>query len=598
MRPASSSILALLLVATGFVSPLAAADPSYVVAFITSPQDDASVVVNQAVSFVSGAYAQSCQIAQYDWDFGDGASAATRDAEHTYASVGTYTISHEVTGCAHRHTVFQTLHVILPPPTASLDVTVSGAGVTLDASASSSTSGTVNGYQFTLDGVQSPLQSGPTLTLTVAQHGSHVAGVVVFDDAGGQSAPASVSFDTVATLARIELDGPATIVAGATASYATTGFDDLNDEMALLVESVDFVAPTTAGSAVVSYEEQGVTGTLVVEVVAGDLATITLAGPSTVQVATSAAFTATGADEFGNVVPLVYPIVTFTAPSIAGPRTVCHSEQGIVGCLDVLVVPGPVVRVFVTGPARLAVDESGVFDVAGIDAYGNAVTLAVSSFVWTAPSFVGLSEVCYVESGVEGCATVEVVLVRVARVALVPSATDVNIGRPVALTFLAYDANDQIVDAGAPQCVTNRGVLDAQLVFRSSSAGVAIVTCSIQGLSASSTIRIVRDLVVTLEVDDNVSLALLGASGVNITARFLDGGAVAGGSAVVTFEQFAGPVLVHLQSMTVTLDADGKARLEMPALARLPGDHRATATVVRGGNSGSDSETYAVNLPQ
>lgn len=591
-----SSVLAVLFFSSGLV-PVVAAEPSYVVAFITSPADDARVVVDEPVSFVSGAYAQSCTIATYSWEFGDGASATTRDAEHTYVALGTYTVTHEVSGCAHRHTVMQTIHVVLAPPTAALVASVNGAEVLLDASASSSTSGTIIGYRFSLDGEAAPEQSGAFLSLSVAQHGHHVASVVVLDDAGGESSPASVEFDTIASLVSIQIDGPTSLAAGASASYSTTGFDDLGDDYPLLVTSIEHVAPTTAGPDVVSYEEEGVIGTLAIEVVAGELASIALTGPATVTVAASAAFTATGADTYGNSVALVDPIVIFTASTTTGPRTVCHSEQGVTGCLEIEVVAGPLVRLFVTGPVRLGVGETGIFGVVGIDAYGNAVTLAVTSFAWTAPSTVGPALACYNEAGVEDCATVDVVLVRVARVALVPTATTINIGRPLALTFTQYDANDNVVDAGAPQCSTNRGTLSDQLVFRAEASGVAVVACSIQGLTASSTIRIVRDLIVTIALDEQVGVALLSSVGnATITARFLDGGAVAGASGVANFAQFGGPLVVHLQSVSFTLDADGNARVVVPLLGRLPGDHRADALVVSGGNSGGDSETYTVTI--
>lgn len=167
----------------------------------------------------------------YAWNFGDPASGAANTSTtfypvHVYAATGTYTVSLTVTdedGLASA-TVTKDIQVTVnqapiasiapvPPPV------YRNVPVTLDGSPSSDPDGIVLGWTWTFPG--GIVQSGTTTTFTFTTAGPATASLVVTDDNGVQSAPATVNLNVV----KKDSDGDGY-------EDAATGGDDCDDSRA------------------------------------------------------------------------------------------------------------------------------------------------------------------------------------------------------------------------------------------------------------------------------------------------------------------------------------------------------------------------------
>ncbi|MBU0685589.1 MAG: PKD domain-containing protein [Candidatus Thermoplasmatota archaeon] len=100
---------------------------------------------NNLTVFVDGSSSYDLDgfIVSYDWDFGDGTSAAGVTANHTYATRGTYTITLTVmNNFGLNGSASEQVTIVTPPPIwASFTYSVNGLTVNVDASASSSGNG-------------------------------------------------------------------------------------------------------------------------------------------------------------------------------------------------------------------------------------------------------------------------------------------------------------------------------------------------------------------------------------------------------------------------------------------------------------------------
>ncbi|MGZ4215443.1 MAG: PKD domain-containing protein [Solirubrobacteraceae bacterium] len=138
---------------------------------------------NAPVSFNAGSSSDTVgTIVAYTWNFGDGASAGSLTASHTYASPGSYMVALTVTNDAGQTATSTQTVTVYAPPSASFSVApataLPGAAVNFNAGASSDPGGAITGYSWSFgDGATS---NGPgashaylrpgtyTVTLTVA----------------------------------------------------------------------------------------------------------------------------------------------------------------------------------------------------------------------------------------------------------------------------------------------------------------------------------------------------------------------------------------------------------------------------------------------
>ncbi|MBU6216844.1 MAG: PKD domain-containing protein, partial [Acidobacteria bacterium] len=137
----------------------------------------------------------------FAWDFGNGQTATTSTASASYAAPGTYTVQLTVTDDAGATaTATRTVVVVAnQAPTAVVNASVqTGARpliVNFGSGGSADPDGTVSTYAWSFGDGGTSTAANPTYTYTVA--GTYTASLVVTDDNGTVSAPASVAITVV-----------------------------------------------------------------------------------------------------------------------------------------------------------------------------------------------------------------------------------------------------------------------------------------------------------------------------------------------------------------------------------------------------------------
>ncbi len=128
-------------------------------------------------------------IVSYSWDFGDGTVGTGVSLSHTYAAVGTYTVTLTVTdnnGATNTDTVMAEIgSVPNAPPAADPNGPYSGtAGITLtfDGSGSSDSDGTIVSYSWNFGDGSTGTGVSPSHTYTAS--GSYTVSLTVTDDGG------------------------------------------------------------------------------------------------------------------------------------------------------------------------------------------------------------------------------------------------------------------------------------------------------------------------------------------------------------------------------------------------------------------------------
>lgn len=124
----------------------------------------------------------------YAWQFGDGATATGRTATHTYAAPGTYRVTLTVTDSrGATATTARTVTAVAPnlAPVARSTTEVRDLDLTLDASASTDTDGTITAVHW--DHGDGTTSTGTTSRHTYAAPGLYPVTLTVTDDRGGRS---------------------------------------------------------------------------------------------------------------------------------------------------------------------------------------------------------------------------------------------------------------------------------------------------------------------------------------------------------------------------------------------------------------------------
>ncbi len=179
------------------------------VAVIENPSQDTTVTLGEAVDFQGTASDADGTIAGHNWDFGDGNGASVEDpGPYTYASVGTYTVTYQVTdddGAKSLAASVAVTVVLNQPPTASITSPTGGASfavgetVTFTGSGADHEDGDLTGaaliWSSSLDG---QIGAGTSFTRDDLSLGTHTITLTV-EDTDGATATAAVTI-TVAAL--------------------------------------------------------------------------------------------------------------------------------------------------------------------------------------------------------------------------------------------------------------------------------------------------------------------------------------------------------------------------------------------------------------
>ncbi len=125
-------------------------------------------------------------IRSYAWDFGDGATAATATASHTYAAGGTYPVLLSVVDDAGASAARSRLVTVAAsngqPPVAAFTATPTYLTASFDPSGSSDPDGSITGYAWTFGDGATSIAAAPSHTYALA--GTYGVTLTVTDDQG------------------------------------------------------------------------------------------------------------------------------------------------------------------------------------------------------------------------------------------------------------------------------------------------------------------------------------------------------------------------------------------------------------------------------
>ena len=159
----------------------------------TTPNDVPTPAFNATTSYLTAEFDGSAttdadgSITSYRWDYGDGTTGTGQLSSHTYTSAGTKTVTLTVKDDqGATRSMSKPVQVVANlAPTASFTSTANYLKVSLDASTSADSDGTITSYAWNFgDGTSA---AGQTATHTYAQAGSYVVSLIVTDNAGAQT---------------------------------------------------------------------------------------------------------------------------------------------------------------------------------------------------------------------------------------------------------------------------------------------------------------------------------------------------------------------------------------------------------------------------
>ena len=447
---------------------------------------------------------------------GGGTSVVCPDGDCAPAAAGTYTVTATAPGKTGPVTSSTTLTVLAD------DV----AALSISPEDSSTTAGTA--VQFTVSGtdqfgnaladqtaastvVATPVAGGTPITCAAGLCDLTVAGVYsVSASQTGAGAPASDATTltvTPADLDRVEIspEGDST-VAGNPVVYTVTGFDEFDNVRpagatvtatkagVVIICPNGVCSPTAAGTWTITAANGSITDSTDLEVTAGPLATLVVAPDvTTVTPGTDVAYTATGADTYGNGLGDRTSTSVFSlqradgsGPSVPCPDAVC--TPGATGSYRVTATDGSVSGTATLVSALPSVQlELGALPTS---TYGDSVPLSATA---TSPDGAPAGSVQF---SLDGSPVGSPVAVNGSGVATAPGLTGVHAGlHTVTATFTAtpagsYDSattSEKFVVAQAPT-TTSLSVTSALTATVASGAGTpdGSVTFAIDGATVGT----------------------------------------------------------------------------------------------------------------
>ncbi|HUR69363.1 MAG TPA: hypothetical protein VM370_08970, partial [Candidatus Thermoplasmatota archaeon] len=218
----------------------------------------------------------------------------------------------------------------------------------------------------------------------------------------------------------------------------------------------------------------------------------------------------------------------YTAPTLVGQVSVTYAEQGVSASKAVSIVHGALATISVTGPANLIAGTAATFQVAGLDAYANAVPLARSSVDFTAPTLAGATQVCYSEQGVTGCKALQVLPGALDHIVIDPASTNLEVTTTKDFTSGGFDRFNNLIDVVA-EYTAQRGVFEGATYTAPTQSGTALVTAVTNGVAGSATVQVTPGALERLVITGPASVKA------GTTAQY----------AVSGFDHFGNPVAVN-----------------------------------------------------
>jgi hypothetical protein len=279
-----------------------------------------------------------------------------------------------------------------------------------------------------------------------------------------------------------------------------------------IIDATGRFEPREVGTWTVRAEASGVSGEATVEVVAGDLASITvIPEEATITTDEGVTFEAVGHDLDGNEVPVspFWGIIgggtidergRFEAQTV-GEWPVIAQVGEVVGEATVRVGHGVLDRIVVTpGSTVMTADEEFRFSVSGRDADGNPVPISPSWSVSGGGTIdqggtfdaveVGEWQVEARASGLSGTSTVVVEPGELSLLQLLPGDVEMNVSETFDFTVKGFDANGNVVVPSLQWSVSGGGHVTEGGEFIATEEGTWVLQATQGDVSATSTITV------------------------------------------------------------------------------------------------------------
>ena len=422
--------------------------------------------------------------------------------------------SHTVTATDAGHTATSSLTVTAA---ALANITISPASATIVANASQTyTATSFDSFGNTIGDATSSTAftiTGSASSCTLAVCTSTLAGAhTVTGTNTGHVATATLTINA-GPLASITISPTsASIVAGASQTYVTNGFDAYNNPLGVVTVNTTFtITPdgscttssctaSVAGTHTVTATDAGHTANSTLTVTVGALASITIS-PSSASIVAGASqtYSATGFDSFGNSLGSVTGATTFTVPSgscalavctpstTVGTYTVTGNDTGNTANASLTVTAGPLASITISPTsASIVAGTSQTFTTAGFDAFGNPLGSATGATTFTispdgscttnscTATLIGVHTVTGTDAGHTATSSLTVTPAALSSITVAPASASIVAGASQTYTASGFDTYNN-----------PRGDVTAATVFSITPDGsctLAVCTASVVGI--------------------------------------------------------------------------------------------------------------------
>jgi uncharacterized repeat protein (TIGR01451 family) len=353
------------------------------------------------------------------------------------------------------------------------------------------------------------------------------SGRLVTATSAGITATAVVNINAGPLSSIVVTPASVNVVAGGSQAFSASGFDQYGNPVTIApvwstnggsIDASGLLTADTvaAASRLVTATYSSISGTAVVNIVAGSLSTIVVSPPSaSVAAGATRTFSASGYDQYGNAV-LITPTWSTSAgtinasgvltaqTSVATGRAVTATQDGISGTASVNIIAGPLNSIVIT-PATAIVVAGGVqtFAASGFDQYGNPVSVAPTwstnggtisvGGVFTAQTAVATGRLITATQGaISGTASVDVIAGPLEGILVAPNNVDVAAGATQLFTATGFDQYGNTVPvtptwSSNGGSITEGGLFEAQTLI----AAGRLVTATYDSISGTATVNIV-----------------------------------------------------------------------------------------------------------
>lgn len=253
------------------------------------------------------------------------------------------------------------------------------------------------------------------------------------------------------------------------------------------------------------------------------------------------------------------------------------------------VIPVPLARIEITGPATVGSGEDVTYTSEGFDALDALVFTRTVDY--TGAVDLGADQVCDTEGDVVGCLDIEVVIGPLDHITVTATRTTVNIGRTSQVTARGFDVNGHEYVGMEFALSATRGTVTSGGLFTGKTAGPGKVTATSGSVSGSVNIRVTPTLSVAITIDDAFQVldAKQGVTG-SVKVGFVDGANAVGGDAKIFFTDPLGGTSAPIE---VVLDSNGEADFSSGEQF-IPGEYVVSVQATSGANYGANAASYVV----